>query len=127
MLISRPGGGVPGSPGSPQAPPAQGGGGGGSPVVQVNVQGPQMPGVYVPQPQMPYVPQPQMPYVPGVNVQQPQIPQLQTPQLSVPQPSAPQATLNAGAPASTNWLLIAIIGLGAFLLGVIVILLVMKK
>jgi len=68
--------------------------------VQVNVQGPQMPGVYLPQPQLPSVP--------GVYVQQPQIPQLQTPQLSVPQPSMPQPTVTAGAPSSTNWLLIAI-------------------
>lgn len=95
--------------------------------MQVNVQGPQMPGVYLPQPQMPYVPQPQLPAVPGVYVQQPQIPQLQTPQLSVPQPSTPQATVTAGAPSSTNWLLIAIIGLVAFLLGLIVMILVMKK
>ena len=73
------------------------------------------------------MPQPQLPYVPGVYVQQPQIPQLRTPQLSIPQPSTPQATLTAGAPSSTNWMLIAIIGLGAFLLGVVVMLLVLKK
>jgi len=123
-MISGPGAGAPA--GTPQALPAQQGGGG-SPAVQVNVQGPQMPGVYLPQPQMPYVPQPQLPSVPGVYVQQPQIPQLRTPQLSIPQPSTPQATVTAGAPSSTNWLLFAIIGLGSFLLGLVVMFLLMKK
>jgi len=115
-MISGPGAGAPA--GKPLASPAQPGGGG-SPAVQVNVQGPQMPGVYLPQPQLPSVP--------GVYVQQPQIPQLQTPQLSVPQPSMPQPTVTAGAPSSTNWLLIAIFSLGAFLLGLVVMLLLMKK
>jgi hypothetical protein len=124
MLISRSGSpGAAAPPGTSQAP--SGGQGGGSPAVQVNVQGPQMP--YLPQPQMPYVPQPQVPSVPGVYVQQPQIPQIQTPPLSVPAPSTPQATLTAGAPSSINWILIAIIALGAFLLGLVVMVLVMKK
>jgi len=126
MLISRPGGAVSGAPGgTPHGAPAQHGGGG-SPAVQVNVQGPQMP--YISTPQMPYVQAPQIPSVGGVYVQQPQIPQLQTPQLSIPQPSTPQATLSAGGGSSSspNWLIFAIIGLVAFLLGLVVMLLLKK-
>jgi hypothetical protein len=95
-------------------------------VVQVNVQGPSMPGVYLPQPQMPQMPQIPQPQIPGVYVQQPQIPQVHVPQISLPGSSAPQVTLSAKAPSTPNWILFAIIGLLAFLLGLVV-MLVLKK
>ena len=91
----------------PQAP--SGGQGGDSPAVQVNVQGPQMPGVYMPQPQVPAVPQPQLPSVPGVYAQQPHMPQSAAPQVSVPGPTR-----------STNRLLLTIVSLAILLAGLLV-------
>jgi hypothetical protein len=110
--------------GAAPAPPGQSPG---TPIVQVNIQGPQMPQVYVPQVQMPTIPQPQIPGVQGVSIQQPQIPQIRAPQLSVPSIPTPQATVSVPAPSMPKWLPFAIIGLLAFLGGIVVMLLVMKK
>jgi hypothetical protein len=103
----------------------------------VNIQGPQMPGVYVPQPQLPSIPQPQ---IPGVYVQTPQMPYIPTPQLSVPTPqmtlsagggsaaaAAPQgAAAASGAPGVPTWIPYTIIGLVSFLLGMLVMYLLKK-
>jgi len=74
-------------------------------------------------PQMPYIPQPQ---IPGVHVQQPQMPHINAPQISLPGASAPQVNLSVKTPSAPNWMLFAIIGLLAFLLGLIVMLLLKK-
>jgi hypothetical protein len=118
MMISKPPNlqGGPAGGGSAAAPPPQQSGG--SPVqVQMNMQAPQMPGIYPPRvPQLPNIPQPQV-SVPGVNVYGPHIPQPVIPQPMLPQPTIPQANLTATGGAA-NKLLTIIYVLLAFFVGV---------
>jgi hypothetical protein len=83
---------------------------------------PQAPGVQYTPPQAP-----QMQFQP---MQAPQFTPPQAPQLAYTPPQAPQIGVAAAAPAApakTNWLLIAIIGLVMFIAGAVIVMLLVKK
>jgi len=127
MMINRSGGAPAGAPGAPQAAPgvAPSSGGGGSPLMNVHVQAPYVPGIQAPHVQMPYVQQPNL-NVGGVNVQGPYIPQPHIPQPHIPQPHIPSANVAVKGPSS-NVLLYVMIALGALVIGLLIGVFFLKK